>query len=489
MNKMSMLCRWLMSNFSFDQNCLTQVLSKSYEIGYNDTVKALSWKITREFYKKYEQSLKKNIIDIYPAYQCQCHNLAQGQKCLLVSKKLIVIECIGEKRDVTPYTFWNFKLSYFENSKKDKSSMKPQYEMEEILQKISHLSEPSSYSIFLPALDGYVASSLFKKHRKLSLICPSTIKSSGYGQKHTILACKCVQLFCHRKGIIPLGENHFPRNIVGIPTDILQGRGQFASTKLRVGDKIGTTTQQGTLGGFYDYLGHKCFLTCAHVLLGINELTAPLDDSSRNRQVDVMLDPQQGQQMCGKLIRRIFSYGDPSSTSVDAALVLIESHNFNIDQKDMIRVNNNAPITCHCLGLESPFINHNYCGNSFICSTNSNISIVAAGAFSQFATEYSSLKNPGKVPANMDSAHNQPLIRAHPVHGAISLNSSTGSQDFLMYNQMVMNIPLKDGDSGTCIYITKSTSQETGCVGMANSFCSGYSIVTPLDDIIRAMNR
>lgn len=349
-NKMSMLCRWLMSNFSFDQNCLTQALYKSYEIGYNDTIKALSWKITREFYKKYEQSLKNNIIDIYPAYQCQCHNLAQGQKCLLVSKKLIVIECIGEKTDVTPYTFWNFKLSYFENSKKDESSMKPRYEMEEILQKIAHLSEPSSYSIFLPTLDGHVASSLFKKHRKLSLICPSTIKSSGYGQKHTILACKCVQLFCHRKGIIPLGENHFPRNILGIPTDILQGRGQFASTKLRVGDKIGTATQQGTLGGFYDYLGHKCFLTCAHVLLGLNELTAPLDDSSRNRQVDVMLDPQQGQQICGKLIRRIFSYGDPGSTSVDAALVLIESHTFNIDQKDMIRDNNNAPITCHCLG-------------------------------------------------------------------------------------------------------------------------------------------
>ncbi|XP_052106695.1 uncharacterized protein LOC127739142 [Mytilus californianus] len=500
---MSMLCRWLLANFSYDDNCLTQVLSKSFEIGYNDVIKVISWKITREFYKRFKQSLMEKIVDIYPAYQCHCHCLTESQQCLPVSKKLIVIESIAENTNGIPDTFCNFEISKFKYSEINESSNMPQTEMKDILKKMSDLYAPNSYSMFLQEINGHVASSIFQKHRNLSLICPSKMKSSGYGKKHLILPTRaCLQLFCHRKGIIPLGESHFPKSIRGIATDILQGRGHFASTTLRVGDKIGTTTSCGTLGGFYHYFGrYECFITCAHVLLGLSKLIIPLDDMSHNNPVDVIFNQQQGDQICGNLIRRVFNHDDPNSTSIDAALVDIKSPDFKIDENDIIRDNSGSARRCECSGLTTPFVNKNYCDHKFLCGRDDNVTTVTPGAFSgkilnDVKLEHSSakdvyLKDLGNAAANTNGAHFQPLVMASPAHMQLPVGAQTDRRIFTMYNQMVMNIPLKEGDSGTCVYITGNTPKNTGCVGMANSFCSGsgLSLVTPIEEIIKAMNR
>lgn len=351
-HKMSMLCRWLLANFSYDDNCLAHVLSKSLAIGSNDVIKVISWKITREFYKRFKRNLNEKIVDLYPAYQCHCHCLTKGQQCLHVSKKLIVIESLAENINGIPDTFCNFKTTIFKYSNINESSNTPQTEMKAILKMMSDLNASNSYSMFVSKVNGHVASSLFQQHRNLSLICPSNMKSSGYSSQHIVVPTSvCVQLFCHRKGIIPLGDNHFPTNIRGVPTDVLQGRGHFASTTLRVGDKIGTTTSCGTLGGFYHYFGrYECFITCAHVLLGLSKLIVPLDDMSHNNPVDVIFNQQQGNQICGNLIRRVFNHDDPSSTSIDAALVDIKSPDFKIDENDIIRDNSGSARRCECLG-------------------------------------------------------------------------------------------------------------------------------------------
>jgi hypothetical protein len=109
---------------------------------------------------------------------------------------------------------------------------------------------------------------LFDSHSNLALICPSVHRSFSFARKHEVKNELCIQLYCKLKGILPLGEIHFPNSIHGIPTDVIDGEACFIS-KLRIGDKIGQLTSTGTLGGFVKYLGFECFLTCAHVMYDV----------------------------------------------------------------------------------------------------------------------------------------------------------------------------------------------------------------------------
>lgn len=101
------------------------------------------------------------------------------------------------------------------------------------------------------------------------------------------------------------------------------------------------------------------------------------------------------------------------------------------------------------------------------------------------------LKDLGNAAATANGALFHPLVMASPAHIQLPVGALTDRRIFTMYNQMVMNVPLKEGDSGTCIYITGNTPKNTGCVGMANSFCSGsgLALVTPIEEIIKAINR
>lgn len=99
-------------------------------------------------------------------------------------------------------------------------------------------------------------------------------------------------------------------------------------------------------------------------------------------------------------------------------------------------------------------------------------------------------QNIGQINVHANGSTFQPLLIAQPAHMQLPVGSLNEKRIFTMYNQMVMNIPLQEGDSGTCIYITGNTPLNTGCVGMAIAFCSGsgYSLVTPIKEIIRAIN-
>lgn len=352
-NKLIFVCRWLLSHYHYNDECIGQVLSKSFEVGNNDIIKALAWKVTRLFYRKYQDNLDKSAMDIYPAYKCECHNVSTEKICMLTSKKIIAIEWNSNCLPNIPSTFLNFEITLFSYDDVCNSIHEEEGEMKDILSKINEQFGLSSYSLQMQQIDGKVASTLFKQHRNLSLICPSILKSTNYGNRsdHRVLQVQCIQLFCQRKGYIPLGETHFPANIQGIPTDVLQGHSYLASTTLRIGDKIGTQTTCGTLGGFYRIAGkYKCFLTCAHVLYSLSTLLAPKDHLCHDDEVEVLWNPQQSNRQCGSAFRGIFKHDDPSRTSVDAGLVMIKSSDFMIDPNDILRDVNGAPQPSSSLG-------------------------------------------------------------------------------------------------------------------------------------------
>ncbi|XP_052090438.1 uncharacterized protein LOC127727061 [Mytilus californianus] len=380
-NKLSFVCRWLLSHFQYEDECIVQVLSKSFEVGNNGTIKTLAWKVTRQFYKKYKKLLDDNAIDIYPAYKCECHNACTKKVCLLTGKKIIAIEWKGNERSCMPAAFFYFDIKLFSCDNVCKTGNAATDEMKDIMSKISDNNGSSSSSLLMNQIDGQIASTMFEQHRNLSLICPSFMKSTNYGFDHKVSQTFCIQLFCKRKGYIPLGENHFPSIIKGQLTDVLQGHSYLASTPLRIGDKIGTDTMCGTLGGFYRIAGKfKCFLTCAHVLYSLPTLLAPKDDPSYDEEIKVFLDRQKSKSHCGDVFRGVFNHDDPNKTSVDAGLVIIKPSDFFIDPNDIVRDINGAPHPASSLKLTSEFVNRHSCDHMKLCCTRETVPIVAQGA-------------------------------------------------------------------------------------------------------------
>ena len=79
-----------------------------------------------------------------------------------------------------------------------------------------------------------------------------------------------------------------------------------------------------------------------------------------------------------------------------------------------------------------------------------------------------------------------PLLLHTPAHMQSTTGPLTKKRVFRMYNQIVINLELSPGDSGTCIYIVKHPNKN-GCIGMAIAFCGGLTVVTPLKEILNRM--
>jgi hypothetical protein len=182
------------------------------------------------------------------------------------------------------------------------------------------------------------AKKLFDSHSNLALICPSVHRSFSFARKHEVKNELCIQLYCKLKGILPLGEIHFPDSIHGIPTDVINGEACFIST-LHIGDKIGSQTQTGTLGGFVKYLGVNCFLTCAHVMYDEKILFGSSSNYAQLSGATAYNYTTGGVIECGNVMWRAFDKGDQFKTgvetSVDAALVRLEG-DWMMDPNDYI---------------------------------------------------------------------------------------------------------------------------------------------------------
>ena len=322
--QLSILCRWLMANIH-NRGVTNKEMERALDIAFKnldkDTAKAISWCITKTFYKTFQVNLS-HCFDVYPGLRCQCLNKGQNTNTLCSNDKLIIITAGTEVKGL-PAEYKGFKIKIMDVH--DKSTEKLEGET---LSALLSQNYTDSYHIKVN-ISNSTAKKLFDSHSNLALICPSVHRSFSFARKHEVKNELCIQLYCKLKGILPLGEIHFPDSIHGIPTDVINGEACFIST-LRIGNTIGQRTTAGTLGGFVNYFGRDCFLTCAHVMYDVKTLLelsskfAELTEAKAYNHISCN-DTSHIPIECGSVIWRTFNHDDISKTSVDAALVELQN--------------------------------------------------------------------------------------------------------------------------------------------------------------------
>ncbi|CAG2241210.1 unnamed protein product [Mytilus edulis] len=214
--------------------------------------------------------------------------------------------------------------------------------------------EESNAEVLFPdnkQITGLSARDLFAKHSKLPLISKSSFQQRGIEKQ-------CVNLFCKVKGILPVGENRFPKIFCGLPTKVVQGSPAFMS-KLRVGDMIGTDEfKRGILGGFVKVRGDTAFLTCLHIFLNAEELAANKISLNDNKALLVKCYPAfetsdastSPSFICGKIRDIAFKTDNPESTSIDAALIKVKKK-IEVCSTDYVSTGNHNTINYEQIGM------------------------------------------------------------------------------------------------------------------------------------------
>ncbi|XP_021357731.1 uncharacterized protein LOC110453202 [Mizuhopecten yessoensis] len=189
------------------------------------------------------------------------------------------------------------------------------------------------------------ANSLFASHSNLNIITTSPVKSKNKGAD--IIECPCIILVCSSKGYIPKGESKFPEELIcentSFVVDVREGYFQFGPASystfnsslfhqnIKMGCSFGIegTHNAGTVGPFVDFQGHQLFLTCAHIVNGVDPNGYDLKNIQNMfvEQPDAMTfqNPQTAGSVtrrCGEVRRAVLS---PNSNrcSIDAAVVEI----------------------------------------------------------------------------------------------------------------------------------------------------------------------
>lgn len=351
LNGSSLMCRQILSfikNISKPEPFLNQMMFLALENVEKDCAKAISWFITRTFYLQY-RSLMKELIDIWPSIRCQCSKRLKLSAC---STDVFIVVELGTDCPQLPKQFCQLPIISIRKDDTLSSEGSTVYSKSITASGSLHLPENTKVS-------SVEAKKLFTKHSKLTLICKSFRKSEVFKNwtPDFILDVPCVQLYCSVKGYIPIGEDHFPNELCGLPTEILQGTPSLMAN-LKVGDKIGTDNyKMGTLGGFVKVRGDVCFLTCLHVFLSAEDLAS--DNISLDDDAGVIVKcyttgsiTGQGQMTsyeCGKIREIAFEMDNERETSIDAALITLRDR-CQIDENNYISNINNQPFTINDLG-------------------------------------------------------------------------------------------------------------------------------------------
>ncbi|XP_071140194.1 uncharacterized protein [Mytilus edulis] len=310
-----------------------------------DTSKVFAWFITKKFFLSLDKSIRENITDIWPSFICNCH---KRQKVFCSNKIAINIEMNTFRPDL-PEIFWKININYIFD---DRVNNKENNQIHEYLQNLSgKIHFPNNKSI--SSVD---AKNLFMEHNNLSLVCKSPFKSRGFRQKkHKVIEQPSIQLYCKRKGLIPVGENHFPRTLNGLQTDVLEGSPHFL-LQLKIGNQVGTDEfKMGTLGVFVQVRGDKAFLTCLHVFLSADELASDNISLDDEKTVPVKLyKKDKTSHVCGKIREIAFEVDNEKETSIDAALVEIPAD--SIDNSNYVDVEN-GQVSFKDIGMKSEYLN------------------------------------------------------------------------------------------------------------------------------------
>lgn len=340
-HKRPLLCRWLLANIrnEYDHD-IDNALQRAFHNHDNQTAKVLAWAIIKRFYMMYEELLR-NATDLYPGIQCTCRGKGNNTETLCSQQKLIIVSTSNRIRGL-PLVFRDFRIQILDQSRTNSTTN----ECEKIIKRLSEFQK-ESFCLKM-SLSSEIAENMFLNHSNLSLICPSVVKSTAFKtHTHAVKRELCIQLYCKTKGILPLGESHFPEIIQGYPTDVIEADTRMLSN-LRIGTKIGPKTSEGTLGGFVKYLGLDCFLTCAHVMYDVETLLDQTKNFTSLPGATAFIHSPFAETECGRVIWRAFDHDDRLKTSIDAALVVLQN-NASIDQDDYVLDNNG--VRCHFSAL------------------------------------------------------------------------------------------------------------------------------------------
>ncbi|CAC5426747.1 unnamed protein product [Mytilus coruscus] len=526
--------RWLLSNFDFGK-LFGHVFKKTLELNNIKMAKAIAWVITNSFFIRYRSILHLIKFRIWPGFRCICNKKDVAFICSNLFE--IIIESTRIEK-VIPRKFAGFIVRQIPYEKDSK-------EARVITSRLSEYwkTDVCCDNIVIP---GRKAESLFDNHSNLTLICSSVIRSKGMPFNHKLESVQCIQLYCTFKGVIPVGESHFPSSVCHYPTDVIEGCPVLA-TQIKIGDKVGTTDSlgqfksNGTLGGFLKHLGFSCFLTCAHVVFDLETLLGRIPNDIDNKGIDVFTpSPHNAIPIrCGRVLRRVFEHSDKDKTSIDAALVNIldgvtgdphsivdhfgfsrpftqldylitkasnktcttvtcdsklsepvkyyEEYTHNVRRYAMFQYNKQLPF--YIAGLTSIDLNEICIDISSIC--NSKADVLCPGGFLRIKDkvkitpqeDYFEVQFP-VAGGPVQPGYSQPLMIATTAHMQLRPGNLAGQRVFRMYNQLLLNLPLNLGDSGTCIYIIDDNKRK-GCIGMAIAFLSaGQCIITPLKEIL-----
>ncbi|XP_069102441.1 uncharacterized protein [Argopecten irradians] len=344
---------------------------------------------------------------------------------------------------------------------------------------------------------------LWQKHSNLNIITGKQVNING-----SQIGEACVVLYCSTKGVIPLGENEFPRtlciqNDVQIKVAVREGFFEFGVYKsipstwphptLKMGCEIGRLKPQigasghlpsgGTLGPFVRYNNNLGFLTCSHVLFDIPTPSHTIDYTAVAPPLIEVVQPSSDATLfvsgtpCGVVERAMF---DPTGPiGIDAAIVKLTDQStvpsagqFSNERhssyqktgfRELPEYNSGAMISAQV--------------NDLLCKPNvvkfGSRTDVTRGALSVFGAD----------------------VRAFST--ALGLPNNAGG--VLMKNQyLVIGIyPSTDffdgGDSGSGVFYQDSSNGQLQCVGMAigHGVLSDYpykvGVVTPIDAILQAL--
>ncbi|XP_060574487.1 uncharacterized protein LOC132732137 [Ruditapes philippinarum] len=179
------------------------------------------------------------------------------------------------------------------------------------------------------------ADDLFKRHSNLNVILPSLKKSFGYKSgQHKIIEEPCIALFVTAKGLIPLAEERFKKDIDGFRTDVFGGEFEpyFGGPNefhehLKIGLAIQANIENGsigTLGGFIEHPQHGlCGITCAHVIYTLDELkmikeNTPFKMDKLVHQPTVCHSPA-----FGRVVLVVYNEGDDIMSGMEVAIFSI----------------------------------------------------------------------------------------------------------------------------------------------------------------------
>ncbi|CAC5363160.1 unnamed protein product [Mytilus coruscus] len=523
----SLVCRYILTHFQnlFDSiDMLKKGLRLAMENRKPNCAKVIAWDICRRYARTMSIT---QYYDIWPGLECGCNSQNTSFDMLFCSCNVVIVAEVNKMVIITPEreTFYGIRIMYKEvngHSEEAKSLM------EEV---DSTIDARKPYETSQDVSDEK-ATEYFDKHSKLTMISKSHLKSKGFGKEiQKFERVSCIQLFCRAKGIVPIGESHFPDKIGSVQTDIFEGYPRLQAKQIRIGTEYFVPTEEennsgngqnaaarpdneyenmdidndasrqfkgkaGTIGGFLKFHGEDAFLTCAHAILSPDFLISHTFGSELHENpVKIYCKDEnslRGVIPCGHLASFTFPPNEINGSSIDAAIIRIDRSRANIYMDDTERRELKSNYLQRCcldwqeVGVHTDFEVRTFGAVSLDQHIKDRVKIIE-GKTVEFETLYQAVAN---VYRDINRANVQDNI--HVAVQAIDIVSKRHSdlpKSVIFRNQIAMNkIKFQQGDSGMCIYVRHNDGL-FWCIGMAiATHPAGGCIMTPLKAILKHFN-